>query len=161
MWVAVIMLLFCAPLRLILGKQCGSFVSCPVRMSSSKGAVMERNVLGGELQKCCGEPLTGYYRDGSCRTGRSDFGVHTVCAVVTKTFLDYSKERGNDLMTPRRESNFPGLKDGDKWCLCASRWKEALDGGVAPPVVLQATHEKTLEFVGIDLLQEHAFVLKE
>lgn len=111
------------------------------------------------MQTCCTSPLTGYYRDGSCKTGPDDRGVHTVCAVVTRSFLQFSRGRGNDLMTAR--SNFPGLKEGDRWCLCASRWKEAADAGVAPRVVLEATHEKTLEFVELDLLRRHAFTVDE
>ena len=108
---------------------------------------MARNVLGGELDPCCFAPLTGFYRDGYCHTGKGDHGVHTVCAVVTEEFLKFSFSMGNDLTTPRPEYNFPGLKPGDCWCLCVSRWKEAYDAGVAPRVNLSATHSSSLEFV--------------
>ncbi|EGD83632.1 hypothetical protein PTSG_04240 [Salpingoeca rosetta] len=113
------------------------------------------NVLGTELQSCCRSPMTGFYRDGYCRTGPNDFGRHTVCAQVTQEFLQYSKERGNDLMTPAPHFGFPGLQPGDRWCLCVLRWKEALDAGCAPPVVLEACHEKTLEVVTLEQLQTH------
>ncbi|MBD2771320.1 DUF2237 family protein [Iningainema tapete] len=114
------------------------------------------NVLGGQLETCCTNPMTGYYRDGSCRTGGQDFGLHVVCAQVTAEFLEFTKSRGNDLSTPHPEYQFPGLKPGDRWCLCASRWKEALDAGVAPPVVLSATHPRALEVVSLDELKKHA-----
>jgi len=115
-----------------------------------------RNVLGGPLATCCTAPLTGFYRDGSCHTGPQDLGTHVVCAQVTQAFLEFSVARGNDLVTPVPQFHFPGLHPGDKWCLCALRWKEALDAGVAPPVVLAATHEKALEFVSLDDLKRHA-----
>lgn len=105
--------------------------------------------------------MTGYYRDGTCKTGADDRGVHTVCAVVTRAFLDYSRDRGNDLITASPGFGFPGLKEGDRWCLCASRWKEAAEAGVAPSVVLEATHEKTLEFVDLQLLERYAFTVGE
>lgn len=117
--------------------------------------VQGKNVLGGELALCCRQPLTGFYRDGSCRTGSDDLGVHTVCARVTAEFLAFSKSRGNDLSTPR--AGFPGLKPGDKWCLCAARWQEAFEAGVAPKVVLEATHEATLSVVHLEDLQAHAW----
>ena len=113
-----------------------------------------RNVLGGELALCCRDPLTGFYRDGTCRTGEDDLGVHTVCVRMTAQFLAFSKARGNDLSTPR--PGFPGLKPGDQWCLCAGRWKEALDAGVAPPVFLQATHEEALAVVPLAVLKRYA-----
>ena len=119
---------------------------------------MARNVLGGDLEPCCYEPLTGYYRDGHCHTGNGDTGVHTVCAVMTDAFLKFSREQGNDLSTPRPEYEFPGLKAGDKWCLCASRWKDAYDAGMAPKVVLEATHASTLEFATIEELKSSAAV---
>lgn len=115
-----------------------------------------RNVLGGPLATCCTAPLTGFYRDGSCHTGPQDVGTHVVCAQVTPEFLEFSVARGNDLVTPVPQFHFPGLNAGDKWCLCALRWKEALDAGVAPPVVLAATHEKALEFVSLEDLKRHA-----
>ncbi|MEG4204578.1 DUF2237 domain-containing protein [Microcoleus sp. Pol7_A1] len=114
------------------------------------------NVLGGKLENCCTSPMTGYYRDGKCNTGGGDFGAHTVCAQLTEEFLQFTKSNGNDLSTPVPEFNFPGLKPGDCWCLCASRWKEAMDAGVAPPVVLAATHALTVEYVSLDELKQHA-----
>ncbi|HSF74819.1 MAG TPA: DUF2237 domain-containing protein [Microcoleus sp.] len=114
------------------------------------------NVVGGKLETCCTSPMTGYYRDGKCNTGGGDFGAHTVCAQLTEEFLQFTKSNGNDLITPVPEFNFPGLKPGDCWCLCASRWKEAMDAGVAPPVVLAATHALTLEYVSLDELKQHA-----
>ncbi|MBD1830643.1 DUF2237 domain-containing protein [Microcoleus vaginatus GB1-A2] len=114
------------------------------------------NVLGGKLETCCTSPMTGYYRDGKCNTGGGDFGAHTLCAQLTEEFLQFTKSNGNDLSTPVPEFNFPGLKPGDCWCLCASRWKEAMDAGVAPPVVLAATHALTLEYVSLDELKQHA-----
>jgi len=100
--------------------------------------------------------MTGFFRNGCCDTGAGDFGVHTVCAVMTPEFLLFSRSRGNDLITPHPEFGFPGLKPGDRWCLCAARWKEAFDAGFAPPVVLEATHMATLEFVDLEELTEHA-----
>lgn len=117
---------------------------------------MARNVLGGELETCSTDPLTGFYRNGCCDTGGEDAGVHTVCARVTAEFLDFSREQGNDLSAPRPEFGFAGLAPGDRWCLCASRWVEALREGVAPPVVLEATHARTLEWVDLDDLRAHA-----
>lgn len=119
-------------------------------------AVERRNVLGGVLEPCSTDPMTGYYRDGCCRTGRGDVGVHVVCVRITMEFLQFSRARGNDLITARPEFQFPGLKPGDRWCLCAMRWKEALDAGKAPPVVLEATHESALEFLDLKDLREHA-----
>lgn len=115
---------------------------------------MARNVLGGELADCSLDPLTGFYRDGCCETGADDIGVHTVCAVMTAEFLEFSMSRGNDLLTPR--FGFPGLRPGDRWCLCASRWVEAMEAGLAPPVVLEATHAATLEFAALSDLAAHA-----
>lgn len=117
---------------------------------------MPKNVLGTELQPCCLDPLTGYFRDGYCRTGGSDFGVHVVCAVMTEEFLEFTRKMGNDLSTPSPEFGFPGLRPGDRWCLCVSRWKEALAAGLAPPVLLESTHMSTIEFVSLDELQQHA-----
>lgn len=114
------------------------------------------NVLGTELQACSFDPITGYFRDGCCHTDASDQGTHVVCARVTAEFLQFSKQRGNDLSTPRPEYRFPGLKAGDRWCLCALRWKEALAAGMAPPVNLAATHAKVLNVVGLDELMEYA-----
>jgi uncharacterized protein (DUF2237 family) len=116
----------------------------------------DRNVLGGALATCSRDPLTGFFRDGCCRTGPGDIGVHTVCAVMTKDFLKFTVSVGNDLVTPRPEWDFPGLVEGDHWCLCAERWLEAAKAGRAPPVVLEATHEKSLDIVPFELLQKHA-----
>ncbi len=114
---------------------------------------MAKNVLGEELEPCGMDPLTGFYRNGCCETGAEDTGVHTVCAEVTAEFLEYSRDRGNDLITPRPEFGFAGLKPGDRWCVCASRWAEARDAGVAPPVVLGATHARSLEWASLDELR--------
>lgn len=119
----------------------------------------DRNVLGEPLEMCSLRPRTGYTRSGACETGPSDLGLHVVCAKVTAEFLEYSRSRGNDLITPRPEWDFPGLKPGDRWCLCAARWLEAYRAGVAPPVVLRATHERALEVIPLDLLKEHALDL--
>ena len=116
----------------------------------------DRNVWGEELQICCSVTMTGFNRDGSCRTGPMDQGVHVVCAQVTAEFLEYTKTQGNDLSTPLAAYGFPGLKPGDKWCLCAARWREALTAGVAPPIDLSATHAKMLEYVPIEVLQQYA-----
>jgi uncharacterized protein (DUF2237 family) len=113
-------------------------------------------VLGTELSACSSKPLTGFFRDGCCNTSDDDLGAHTVCALMTADFLAFSKETGNDLSTPRPEYGFPGLKPGDRWCLCASRWAQALEEGKAPRVVLEATHERTLEFVPLASLKRHA-----
>lgn len=117
------------------------------------------NVLGGKLETCCTSPITGFYRDGKCNTGGGDMGAHVVCAQMTEEFLNYTKSRGNDLSTPVPGFNFPGLKPGDRWCLCASRWKEALDAGVAPPVVLPATHASALEYASLNELKQNALEL--
>jgi uncharacterized protein (DUF2237 family) len=117
------------------------------------------NVLGEPLAPCSVKPMTGFYRDGCCNTGYDDVGIHTVCARMTKEFLEFSKTRGNDLTTPAPQFGFPGLKPGDQWCLCAGRWKEALDAGVAPPVVLAATHEETLAIVPLAELKRYALDL--
>ncbi|MFM8609258.1 MAG: DUF2237 family protein [Burkholderiaceae bacterium] len=113
------------------------------------------NVLGEPLVPCSFDPLTGFFRDGCCHTDEHDHGTHVVCARVTPEFLDFSRARGNDLVTPRPEYRFRGLKPGDRWCLCVSRWKEALDAGVAPPVVLASTHAKALDTVTLAELREH------
>jgi uncharacterized protein (DUF2237 family) len=114
------------------------------------------NVLGDPLQPCCFAPMTGFYRDGYCRTGPGDFGLHTVCIEATADFLAFSRSRGNDLSTPRPEYEFAGLEPGDRWCLCVTRWKEALEAGMAPRVVLAATHISALEFVSREDLERHA-----
>jgi len=116
----------------------------------------EQNVLGGVLAPCSTSPRTGFYRDGCCNTGPDDIGLHVVCAQMTAAFLAFSKERGNDLSTPAPELGFPGLRPGDRWCLCVGRWREALEAGVAPPVILAATHEETLAVVALADLKRHA-----
>jgi hypothetical protein len=115
-----------------------------------------RNVLGGALLPCSVAPLTGFFRDGCCNTGPQDRGLHVVCAQVDAGFLEFSKARGNDLSTPRPEYGFPGLKPGDRWCLCAARWEEARLAGRAPPVLLEATHEAALAVVTLEHLRAHA-----
>ncbi|MEZ6068399.1 MAG: DUF2237 domain-containing protein [Planctomycetaceae bacterium] len=115
-----------------------------------------RNVLNTELQPCSFEPLTGFYRDGCCRTGKEDVGMHTVCVQATEEFLDFSKAVGNDLSTPIPEYAFPGVKPGERWCLCCLRWKQAWEAGFAPPVYLEGTHISVLEFVDLEVLQEYA-----
>ena len=115
-----------------------------------------RNVLGEELIACSLDPVTGFFRNGCCETGPHDVGMHTVCAVMTVEFLSYSSSVGNDLSTPRPDLGFSGLKPGDRWCLCAPRWKEALDAGAAPQVVLESTHEETLAIVPLGVLKDHA-----
>ena len=127
-------------------------------MSGTNGTAARppKNVLGGDLAVCGTDPVTGFTRSGSCQTGPQDAGSHTVCAVVTAEFLDFTAQRGNDLSTPRPEFDFPGLKPGDRWCLCSGRWQEALAAGLAPPVVLDATHERALDTVDLDDLRAHA-----
>ena len=120
-------------------------------MASQKKA---KNILGTDLQACCFDPMTGFFRDGFCNTNQQDRGTHTVCAVVTKEFLDYTRSKGNDLSTPY-PPHFPGLKPGDGWCLCAMRWREAHEAGKAPPIKPEATHEKTLEYVPLEILEKY------
>jgi uncharacterized protein (DUF2237 family) len=115
---------------------------------------MAKNVLGTELESCSYEPLTGFYRDGCCNTGAEDAGAHVVCARVTAEFLEFSRQAGNDLSTP--QFDFAGLQPGDRWCLCAARWQEALEAGMAPDVVLEATHMRALEWVNLEDLRRHA-----
>jgi len=125
-----------------------------IKMNEAK----KRNVLGGELKPCCFDPMTGYFRDGFCRTDDSDQGRHVVCAEVTAEFLAFTKKRGNNLSSPAPEYGFPGLEPGDRWCLCVLRWKEALDHGVAPPIILEACDEATLKIVPLETLKEHALM---
>ncbi|MGF1571566.1 MAG: DUF2237 family protein [Sumerlaeia bacterium] len=122
--------------------------------------ISKKNVLGTALQVCGTKPMTGYFRDGCCSTDETDHGLHVVCALMTTEFLAYTKAQGNDLSTPRPEFNFPGLKPGDRWCVCATRWKEALYHDIAPPVILEACHVKALEVVSLEILQAHAFETK-
>ena len=114
------------------------------------------NVFGEPLEICGEEPLTGFFRDGSCRTDKNDYGSHTVCAFVTEEFLEFSKTRGNDLKTPRPELNFQGLKEGDSWCLCANRWLEAYQNGAAPKIKLRSTNIKALDVISLDILKANA-----
>ena len=116
-----------------------------------------KNVFGSPLEPCCYEPLTGYFRDGFCRTDATDRGTHVVCARMTKEFLAFSKSKGNDLSTPRPIYQFPGLKPGDQWCLCATRWKEAMLAGAAPKVVLEATNIKILDYIDLKELVKYAW----
>ena len=116
----------------------------------------DRNVLGGELEECGTDPLTGFYRDGCCSTGPEDLGSHTICAVVSAEFLAHQRAVGNDLVTPRPEYGFAGLRPGDRWCVVAMRWRQAYEAGAAAPVVLAATHERALDVVTLDTLREHA-----
>ena len=120
---------------------------------------IQRNVLGGPLGRCSDKPLTGFFRDGCCNTSEEDLGSHTICVVLTAQFLQFSKVRGNDLSTPRPEFDFPGLNPGDRWCLCAARWREAFQGGMAPQVVLNACNEMALEIVSLDDLKRFAIDL--
>ena len=117
---------------------------------------MQKNVLGGNLHSCCDELSTGFYRNGRCETDAQDAGMHTVCAKVTDEFLMFSKLKGNDLSTPFPEADFPGLKAGDKWCLCVQRWIEALEENKAPKIYLQATHSSVLEYVELEVLVKYA-----
>ena len=122
--------------------------------SQQAHAITERNVLGGALEQCGTDPLTGFYRDGSCNCGDDDFGVHAVCAVMTSEFLHHQRVLGNDLITPLPEWNFPGLQPGDRWCVVATRWLQSYEAGVVAPVVLSCTNERALEVIPIELLQE-------
>ena len=119
----------------------------------------QKNVFGEDLETCSTSPMTGFYRDGCCGTGPEDIGMHVVCTEVTEEFLEFSKSRGNDLSTPNPEFGFPGLKPGDRWCVCALRWKEAMDNGYASPVVLASTNESVLEVVSLEDLKRHALDL--
>ncbi len=123
-----------------------------------KKKTIAKNVLGTELKSCCYDPMTGFYRDGFCQTGPIDFGTHVICARMTEAFLKYTKGRGNDLSTPMPMYQFPGLKPGDQWCLCASRWKEAMLAGYAPPIILESTHERALAIVAIEDLKKYAIL---
>jgi len=125
-------------------------------IAPAKSISTAKNVLGGPLATCSRSPMTGFLRTGCCETSDEDHGSHTVCAVMTEEFLEFSVARGNDLVTPRLQWGFPGLKPGDRWCLCAARWQEAFDAGMAPKVVLEACHEACLTIVDLDDLKVHA-----
>ena len=116
----------------------------------------DKNVLGGALAPCSTSPRTGFFRDGCCNTGPDDVGLHVVCAQVTVEFLEFARAQGNDLITPMPAFGFPGLKPGDRWCVCAATWRQAFDAGVAPPVVLAATNEETLAVIALSALKQHA-----
>lgn len=118
---------------------------------------MAKNVLGEELEMCSQDPLTGFYRTGDCQTGPDDLGRHTVCAVMTAEFLEFSRSRGNDLSTPNPQYGFPGLKPGDRWCLCMDRWLEAYQAGKAPWVILRATHESVKRYIPMDILTRYGY----
>jgi uncharacterized protein (DUF2237 family) len=132
--------------------------ACALPSSPVTSRASDKNVDGEPLAVCSNAPLTGFFRDGRCSTGADDLGVHVVCAQVTDAFLQFTKARGNDLVTPR--GSFDGLKDGDRWCLCAARWREAEEAGVAPPVVIDATHEAAKSIVDDKILHAHALVKK-
>lgn len=144
------------PLLLAIGIMGFTIIPKNVINMEIKKEVNAKNVLGTDLQACCFEPKTGWYRDGYCHSDFRDRGVHLVCAEVTEEFLNYSASCGNDLKTPFPQFSFPGLKPGDKWCLCVTRWKEAMTAGVAPPVILESTHSKALEIVSFEDLKKHA-----
>jgi len=134
----------------------GALLDGPGRIGSGMSQTTARNVLNTPLEPCSTDPLTGFYRDGCCNTGPGDRGVHVVCAEMTAEFLAFTASRGNDLSTPNPAFGFPGLKAGNRWCLCAARWAEALEAGVAPPVVLESTHISALEFCELADLKAHA-----
>ncbi len=138
----------------LMRRQCGLINTSPWTLMTRSGL----NVLGGELVPCSYDPLTGFFRDGCCNTNEEDTGTHVICAKVTQAFLNYSRDRGNDLMTPQPAHRFAGLKAGDRWCLCALRWLEAFQAGVAPPVVLESTHQAALHYVTLEQLREFAWV---
>lgn len=121
----------------------------------------QKNVLGTKLQSCSKFPMTGFYRDGCCNTGQEDFGIHTVCIVATDEFLEFSRKAGNDLTTPMPQFDFPGLIEGDRWCLCALRWLEAYEAGKAPKVILEATNERTLDYIPLEALKEYSISTRE
>jgi uncharacterized protein len=139
-------------------KKSASPNACLAMPSSTESA--SKNVVGTQLQPCCTTTMTGFYRNGRCETGPNDAGVHVICAQVTDAFLQYSKANGNDLITPFPAYGFAGLKAGDKWCLCASRWRDAYEAGVAPPVFLASTHENALMFVSLEALKKNAIDFK-
>ena len=121
--------------------------------------VKQKNVFGEEIESCCENPITGFFRDGFCHTDERDEGIHTVCVSMTKDFLEFSKARGNDLSTPRPEFNFPGVKEGDSWCLCAERWAEAYESDMAPKLYIKKTNIRTLDIVPLELLKKFAIDL--
>lgn len=136
-------------------------MSTSPKANGVNGDSRARNVLGGTLLTCSKAPMTGFFRNGCCDTNEDDLGLHTVCAIVTEKFLEFSKAKGNDLSTPRPEWGFEGLKPGDRWCLCAARWQEAYEAGMAPQVVLEATHQNTLRVVSLDALKRYGILSDE
>ena len=131
--------------------------------SATTGAatMSEKNILGSPLIACGQDPVTGFFRDGYCNTSHHDKGTHVLCAVVTETFLNYTRSKGNDLSSPNAQFRFPGLQPGDRWCLCVLRWKQALDAGVAPPIDPHCTHEKALDYVDLEVLLKHQISVSE
>ena len=121
---------------------------------------MQKNIFNEDIEECCINPITGFYRDGFCNTDQLDFGTHTVCTLITNDFLEFSKSMGNDLSTPRPEFDFPGLKEGDKWCVCANRWQEAYENGKAPMVYLRKSHQKSASIIDIEILKKYALDLE-
>ena len=121
---------------------------------------MQKNIFNEDIEECCTNPITGFYRDGFCNTDQLDFGTHTVCTLITNDFLEFSKSMGNDLSTPRPEFDFPGLKEGDKWCVCANRWLEAYENGKAPMVYLRKSHHKSTSIIDIEILKKYALDLE-
>jgi uncharacterized protein (DUF2237 family) len=124
------------------------------------GDDMQKNIFNEDIEECCTNPITGFYRDGFCNTDQLDFGTHTVCTLITNDFLEFSKSMGNDLSTPRPEFDFPGLKEGDKWCVCANRWLEAHENGKAPMVYLRKSHQKSTSIIDIEILKKYALDLE-
>lgn len=145
--ITIILIVGCSNIS---GKECNLVSTKSQKSSMEKNAL---NIYGEPLASCCTDPLTGFYRNGFCQTGRDDYGTHIACAVVTDQFLKYSKSQGNDLITPNPNYHFPGLKAGDKWCLCITRWLEAVKEGVAPPLDLSATHQNALQYCSKELLE--------
>ena len=121
---------------------------------------MQKNIFNEDIEECCTNPITGFYRDGFCNTDKLDSGTHTVCTLITNDFLEFSKSMGNDLSTPRPEFDFPGLKEGDKWCVCANRWLEAYENGKAPRVYLRKSHQKSISIIDLEILKEYAIDLE-
>lgn len=157
-WPIILIILFCLQTHQFFAQQQNEDKNC-LLVKNEKTKTMDneaKNVLGGTLALASKNPLTGFYRNGFCTTGKNDAGSHVVAAVVTEAFLNYSRSKGNDLITPNKAYDFPGLKPGDVWCLCALRWKEALKANVSPPVILEATHEKALQYISLEELKKHA-----
>jgi len=148
--------------KIFVGFTISIFLSLIIFVNSANSSQLQQNkvtnVLGTALKSCCFNPLTGFYRDGFCHTGANDYGSHTVCAIMTKEFLEFTKSQGNDLSTPKPQFNFPGLKAGDKWCLCSVRWLEAYKNGKASMVELEASHKNALDIIPMEYLKEKAII---